>query len=226
MDTLVSATGVEKSFVLDSIRLEILRGVDLTVRAGEMAGILGASGAGKSTLLHVLGGLDKPTSGTVSVKGEDVFKLNDDKRSMFRCKNVGFVFQFHHLLPEFTAIENVLIPAMIAKTDQQEARDKAEDLLESVGLKDRMGHRPGKLSGGEQQRVAIVRALMNDPIALLADEPTGNLDEKTAAEVFALIVDLVKKRKIAGVIVTHNMKLAGLMDAAYELHEGRLVGRG
>jgi lipoprotein-releasing system ATP-binding protein len=225
MEIVLSASEVQKSYVADSIKLDILRGVDLKVRAGELVGIVGSSGAGKSTLLHVLGGLDKPTTGAISIKGEDIFSLNDDDRSRFRCKNIGFVFQFHHLLPEFTALENVLIPAMIAKKSPAEAREKAEGLLESIGLKERIKHRPGKLSGGEQQRVAIVRALMNDPLALLADEPTGNLDEKTAAEVFALLTELVKKRDVAGVIVTHNMKLAALLDVVYELHEGRLYGK-
>jgi len=224
METVIAAVGVKKSFVLDSIRLDILKGVDFTVRPGELAGVVGASGAGKSTLLHVLGGLDHPTSGSVTVNGADVFGLSDDERSLFRCKNIGFIFQFHHLLPEFTAVENVLIPAMIAKSPENEAREKAEGLLESVGLKDRLNHRPGKLSGGEQQRVAIVRALMNDPAVLMADEPTGNLDEKTAEEVFGLLRELVKKRGIGGVMVTHNMKLAGLLDSVYELHEGRLHG--
>ncbi|MBI3793512.1 MAG: ABC transporter ATP-binding protein [Nitrospinae bacterium] len=222
MGAVLSAVAVEKSFVAESRRLDILRGVDLVVKPGALAGIVGASGAGKSTLLHVFGGLDKPTSGTVAVNGENIFSLSDDDRSRFRGKNTGFVFQFHHLLPEFTALENIMIPTMIAKANPTTAREKAEGLLESVGLKDRIHHRPGKLSGGEQQRVAIVRALINDPTLFLADEPTGNLDERTAAEVFTMMAELVKKRQIAGVIVTHNMKLAGLLDAVYELHDGRL----
>lgn len=220
---MLSASGIEKSFTAPgAARLDILRGLDLTVQAGKLVGIVGASGTGKSTLLHILGGLDQPSAGTVAIGGQDIFGLDDNKRSLFRGNTIGFVFQFHHLLPEFSALENVVIPAMITKRDHAAARNKAEELFKSVGLSERMSHRPGKLSGGEQQRVAIIRALMNEPRLLLADEPTGNLDEHTAEEVFALIRGLVTEKNIASVIVTHNMKLAAMMDAVYELHEGRL----
>jgi len=222
----VAASGLEKSYTSDSVRLDILRGLDLETRPGELIGITGASGTGKSTLLHILGGLDKPNAGTVTINGQNLFALDDNRRSQYRGSTIGFVFQFHHLLPEFTALENVIIPAMIAKGDLKVARKKAEGLFSSVGLLKRMSHRPGKLSGGEQQRVAIIRALMNNPRVLLADEPTGNLDENTAEEVFLLIKGLVKEKNLASIIVTHNMKLVGLMDRVYELHEGRLHGRG
>ncbi|MBI5637875.1 MAG: ABC transporter ATP-binding protein [Nitrospinae bacterium] len=219
------AEGLARSYVFDSRRIEVLRGLDLAVRAGELAGVVGASGTGKSTLLHILGGLDRPDAGRVTVAGEDLFAMDDDRRSGMRGGNIGFVFQFHHLLPEFTALENVLMPAMIARHDPRLAREKAEGLFGAVGLSERMAHRPGKLSGGEQQRVAIIRALMNDPKALLADEPTGNLDETTAEEVFGLLKNMVKERGIAAVIVTHNMRLAAMMDTVYELHGGSLHGR-
>ncbi len=222
---MLAASDVARSYVFDSRRIEVLRGLDLTVCAGELAGVVGASGTGKSTLLHILGGLDRPDAGRVTIAGEDLFAMGDDRRSSVRGANIGFVFQFHHLLPEFTALENVLMPAMIARHDMQKAREKAESLFEAVGLLDRMMHRPGKLSGGEQQRVAIIRALINDPKALLADEPTGNLDETTSEEVFGLLKNMVKERSIAAVIVTHNMRLAATMDTVYEMHGGSLHGR-
>ncbi len=224
-NAIVSASGIGKSYATDSGHLDILRGLDLQVRPGELVGIVGASGTGKSTLLHILGGLDKPNTGTATINGQDIFALDDNRRSLYRGSNIGFVFQFHHLLPEFTAMENVIIPAMITGGDVKAARKKAEELFDSVGLLERTGHRPGKLSGGEQQRVALIRALMNNPRVLLADEPTGNLDEKTAEDVFLLIKGLVKDKSLASIIVTHNMKLAGMMDMVYELHDGRLHGR-
>ena len=222
---MLSAAGLARSYVFDSRRIEVLRGLDLAVRAGELAGVVGASGTGKSTLLHILGGLDRPDAGRVTIAGKDLFAMDDDRRSGMRGGNIGFVFQFHHLLPEFSALENVLMPAMIARRDMEQAREKAEGLFDAVGLSERMAHRPGKLSGGEQQRVAIIRALMNDPKALLADEPTGNLDETTAEEVFGLLKRMVKERGIAAVIVTHNMRLAAMMDTVYEMHGGSLHGR-
>lgn len=222
---MLSAAGLARSYIFDSRRIEVLRGLDLDVRAGELAGVVGASGTGKSTLLHILGGLDRPDAGRVTVAGEDLFAMDDDRRSGMRGGNIGFVFQFHHLLPEFSALENVLMPAMIARHGMEEAREKAGELFDAVGLSERMAHRPGKLSGGEQQRVAIIRALMNSPKALLADEPTGNLDEATAEEVFGLLKRMVKERGIAAVIVTHNMRLAAMMDTVYEMHGGKLHGR-
>ena len=199
-----------------------MRGVELDVRPGQLIGIVGASGTGKSTLLQIFGGLDKPSGGMVRIGGEDIFSLSDDNRSRMRSKKVGFVFQFHHLLPEFSALENVLIPAKIAGNDDNRTLQSAIKLFESIGMADRMEHRPGKLSGGEQQRAAIIRALINEPALLLADEPTGNLDEKTANDVFGVIKELIKERNLASIVVTHNMKLSEGMDAVYELREGRL----
>lgn len=218
----VKATNLERSFSFDSQHVGVLKGVDLSVQQGELVGVVGASGTGKSTLLQILGGLDRPTSGKVEINGHDIFSLSDDKRTILRGEKVGFVFQYHHLLPEFSAMENVLIPAKIGGKDEKKARRKAVELFESVGLAHRMEHRPGKLSGGEQQRTALIRALINEPILLLADEPTGNLDEKTADEVFRLISKLVKERNLASIVVTHNMRLAEKMDTVYELREGRL----
>jgi len=221
----LSASGVVRSFTFDSQKIDILRHVDLDVRPGDFIGVVGASGTGKSTLLQILGGLDRPTGGTVRLRGQDIYSLNDDERSTLRGDSVGFVFQYHHLLPEFSALENVLIPTKITGKNEQASRKKALELFKSVGLEHRLDHRPGKLSGGEQQRTALVRALINDPDILLADEPTGNLDEKTAEEVFGLIKKLVKERNLASVIVTHNMALTANMDVVYELHEGKLRKR-
>jgi len=220
--SVLQASGIKKSFSFDSRRIDVLRGVEIELRPGELIGIVGASGTGKSTLLQILGGLDKPTGGRVLINGEDIFSLSDDNRSRLRGGKIGFVFQFHHLLPEFSALENVLIPSKIAGADENAALKKAEQLFESVGMADRMEHRPGKLSGGEQQRAAIIRALANEPALLLADEPTGNLDEKTADEVFGVIRKLARERNLASIVVTHNMKLSEGMDAVYELREGRL----
>lgn len=225
MDVSVSAlkaSGIKKSFSFDSRRIDVLRGVDIELHPGQLIGIVGASGTGKSTLLQILGGLDKPNSGSVRVNGEDIFSLSDDNLSRLRGGEIGFVFQFHHLLPEFSALENVLIPSKIAGNDESVALKNAEKLFESVGMADRMEHRPGKLSGGEQQRAAIIRALINEPALLLADEPTGNLDEKTADELFGVIKEMVRERNLASIVVTHNTKLAEMMDAVYELREGRL----
>jgi len=218
----IQAKGLRRSFTMDRKKIDVLRGLDLTVRSGELLGIVGASGVGKSTLLHILGGLEQPSGGEVSIDGDDIYRLKDTSRSGVRGRKIGFVFQFHHLLPEFTALENVLIPAMIAGMEKSEALGRAEELFASIGLADRMDHRPGKLSGGEQQRTAMVRALINNPSVLLADEPTGNLDEKTAEDVFGMLRKLVKERNLASVIVTHNLRLAREMDRVYELHEGIL----
>ncbi len=225
MDVSVSAlqaSGITKSFSFDSRRIDVLTGVDIELRPGQLIGIVGVSGTGKSTLLHILGGLDKPNSGTVRIGGEDIYSLSDDNRSRLRGGKIGFVFQFHHLLPEFSALENVLIPAKIAGKNEKLALRNAMKLFESVGMSNRMEHRPGKLSGGEQQRTAIIRALINEPALLLADEPTGNLDEKTADDVFGVIKELISERNLASIVVTHNTKLSDGMDAVYELREGRL----
>ena len=219
----MKASDIKKNFSFDSRRIEILRGVGIAARPGEIIGIVGASGTGKTTLLQILGGLDSPNSGTVTIDGVDIFSLGDDDRSRLRGGKIGFVFQFHHLLPEFSALENVLIPSKIAGTNEADAEKRAKELFASVGMSDRMDHRPGKLSGGEQQRTAIIRALINEPALLLADEPTGNLDEGTAGEVFEVIKRFVRERSLAAIVVTHNLKLAEGVDTVYELHDGLLA---
>jgi lipoprotein-releasing system ATP-binding protein len=224
---IINAQNIRRSFTTEEKTIDILRGVDFAVKEGEIIGIVGASGSGKSTLLHILGGLDRPTGGSVAIDGEDFYTRNDEERSSVRGRKVGFVFQFHHLLSEFNALENVMIPAMIETRSGVDGaiRDRATELLTSVGLGDRLYHRPGKLSGGEQQRTALARALINKPSLLLADEPTGNLDEKTADGVFAILKNLAQEKKLATVVVTHNFRLAELMDSVYELHEGMLQAR-
>jgi lipoprotein-releasing system ATP-binding protein len=202
--------------------LEVLRDASLTVRAGEIVAIVGESGTGKSTLLHLLGALDRPSSGTVRLNGLDVFEKDDEALADFRNRSVGFVFQFHHLLPEFSALENVAMPALIGGTPMAKATPRARDLLRSLGLGARAGHRPAQLSGGEQQRVAVARALMNKPGLVLADEPTGNLDTKTAELLHDEIVRLARERTRAFVIVTHNPSLADRADRVLHLREGRL----
>jgi len=221
----LQAIGIARSFAQEGRKIEVLREIDLSVSQGEIVGITGASGTGKSTLLHVLGGLDKPDRGDVLIDGDSIAGLKDEKISAVRAEKIGFIFQFHHLLPEFTALENALLPAMIAGRNGAAARAKAESLFATVGLSDRLSHRPGKLSGGEQQRTALVRALMNDPLVLLADEPTGNLDEHTAEEVFGLMRRIAAENSVATVVVTHNLKLAEKMDTVYQLHEGILEKR-
>lgn len=224
---IINAQNIRRSFTTEDKTIDILSGVDLTVKEGEIIGIVGASGSGKSTLLHILGGLDRPSTGTVAIDGEDFYSRNDEARSNVRGRKVGFVFQFHHLLSEFNALENVMIPAMIENRSgvSDLIRDTATGLLKSVGLGERLDHRPGKLSGGEQQRTALARALINSPSVLLADEPTGNLDEKTADDVFTILKNLSKERSLATIVVTHNFRLAELMDSVYELHEGTLKVR-
>jgi len=219
------ADKLTKNFELDGNKIKVLSGADLTLTTGKTTGIVGASGTGKSTLLHILGGLDKPDSGTVMIGDDDIFQLSDTKLSKVRSLKIGFVFQFHHLLPEFSAIENALLPAMISGRDMKEAKKEAIELFDMVGLSERVNHRPGKLSGGEKQRSAIVRALVNSPQILLADEPTGNLDEETAGSVFKLLVNLTKEKKLATVIVTHNPFLAKSLDRKLELNAGLLTER-
>ena len=215
------AKGIEKSFNGKQL-LEVLKGVDLTVRQGEMVAIVGTSGTGKTTLLHILGALDRPTSGSLFYKGEDVFLKNDAELSLFRNKTVGFVFQFHHLLPEFTALENVMLPGLISALSKKEVAEKAYELLAKVGLDQRTNHKVGELSGGEQQRVALARALIMQPAFLLADEPTGNLDPKTGNKVFSLIQEINAAMGLSTVMVTHNHELAGKMDRCLTLSEGKL----
>jgi lipoprotein-releasing system ATP-binding protein len=203
--------------------LEILRGVDLRIERGEMVALVGPSGSGKSTLLHIAGLLEPPTEGRVLFDGRDCGPLSDAERTRIRREGIGFVYQFHHLLPEFTALENVMVPQLIRGLDKGEARDRARQLLELVGLGDRVEHRPARLSGGEQQRVAIVRAIANVPAVMLADEPTGNLDPQTSFDVFAQLRRIVEATRIAALVATHNMELARRMDRMVALDGGRLV---
>ena len=203
--------------------LEVIRGASLKVPAGELVGLIGPSGAGKSTLLHVAGLLELPDCGEVRVVGRNCGTMSDKDRTAVRRNEIGFVYQFHHLLSEFSALENVMLPQMIAGRPRGAARERAMELIESVGLHDRVNHRPARLSGGEQQRVAIVRALANRPRLLLADEPTGNLDSHAADDVFSLLIDFVRKSGLAAVIATHNLELAARMDRIVRLEEGALV---
>src|SRR3982751_518988 len=218
----VSARGIAKSYAVGGTVLQILRDLDLEVAPGEMVGIIGASGVGKSTLLHVLGGLDHPDRGEVTIGDANVTAMADADRVAFRNKRVGFVFQFHHLLPEFSAIENAEMPLRIARVPNGDARPRAEALLRRVGLGDRLTHRPGMLSGGEQQRVAVARALVMRPSVLLADEPTGDLDEATAESLHALLRDMHRDFGLTSIIATHNPRLAAACDRTLRLRDGRL----
>jgi len=203
--------------------LHVLKGADLDVYPGEIVGLIGPSGSGKSSLLHAAGLLEKPTGGRVVLEGTDVSKMGDGPRTRLRLHSIGFVYQFHHLLPEFTALDNVALPAMIAGAPRAEARERARELLDRMGLAERVDHQPAQLSGGEQQRVAIARALANRPRLLLADEPTGNLDPTTSGAVFQSLFDLVRVQGVAALIATHNMELGGYMDRVFALKDGRLV---
>jgi len=213
---------LERCFVQGEVELSILRGASLTLLPGEIIALTGPSGAGKSTLLHIAGLLERPDAGEVTVNGWNCGQLNDLDRTAMRRSELGFVYQFHHLLPEFTALENIVLPQMIAGKPQATARDRAMTLLGLVGLEDRAKHRPAELSGGEQQRIAIARALANEPRVLLADEPTGNLDEKTADRVFEFLQKAVQSIGVAALIATHNLDLASRMDRRVRLHEGVL----
>lgn len=204
------------------VALHVLRGIDLEVTPGELVTIVGASGAGKSTLLHILGGLDRPTEGTVYWDDKDIFSLNDEQLPLLRAKDVGFVFQFHHLLPEFSALENVAIPAMIAGKSLRQAQDRAREILERVGLSDRMEHKPSELSGGEQQRVAVARALTNRPRIVLADEPSGNLDSENARQLHDLLLGLNQSEGQTLVVVTHNEELSRRSHRILRMADGML----
>ena len=203
-------------------RLEVLRGIDLRIAPGEIVALVGPSGAGKSTLLHIAGLLEAPDAGRVIIGGQDCSDLGDHERTLARRQKLGFVYQFHHLLPEFTALENVMLPQMIRGLGQRQARDRSSELLRMVGLSERQGHRPAKLSGGEQQRVAIARAIANVPQLLLADEPTGNLDPDTAALVFEQLRGIAKGAQLAALVATHNLDLAARMDRTLTLRDGHL----
>lgn len=216
---MISAENLTKSYG----NLNVLKGVSLTISKGEFITIVGASGAGKSTLLHILGTLDRPDKGKLNIAETDVFKMNDKQLSAFRNKHIGFVFQFHHLLPEFTAIENVCIPAFIAKTNKNDAEKRAAELLDFLGLKDRLHHKPSELSGGEQQRVAVARALINNPSVVFADEPSGNLDSANAKDLHQLFFKLREQMNQTFVIVTHNEELANMADRKLVMKDGNLT---
>jgi lipoprotein-releasing system ATP-binding protein len=217
------ATAVEKSYLVGTTRLPVLKGLDVSLEKGEMVAVVGASGVGKSTLLHVLGGLDAADAGTIRIGETDLTQLSDAEVVAFRNQNVGFVFQFHHLLPEFTALENAEMPMRIARRPLAEGRRRAEELLRRVGLGERLSHRPGMMSGGEQQRVAIARALIMNPAILLADEPTGDLDEHTADTLHTLLRDMHREHGLTSLIATHNPRLAAACDRVLRLADGRLT---
>jgi lipoprotein-releasing system ATP-binding protein len=217
--------GVVRTFRQAGEELPVLRGANLTLRPGEIVALVGPSGAGKSTLLHVAGLLERPDGGEVWIGGKECGRMSDGQRTEIRRTQLGFVYQFHHLLPEFSALENVVLPQMIAGVPKAKARARARDLLAMVGLAKRQEHRPARLSGGEQQRVAIVRALANDPKVLLGDEPTGNLDIHTGEEVMGALVDIVRRTRLAALIATHNVELARRMDRIVALEDGHLVER-
>jgi lipoprotein-releasing system ATP-binding protein len=221
-NTLIETRNLSKCFNEGELLVEVLKGIDFTIESNQSVAIIGTSGSGKSTLLHILGGLDTPDKGEVLINNEDMGKLNDKQRGDLRNQYLGFVYQFHHLLAEFTALENVAMPLLIRRVDKKEALDKALNLLNKVGLSKRAQHKPGELSGGERQRAAIARALVTEPSCILADEPTGNLDEKTADQVFDLILELNQSLSTSLIMVTHNMELSRRANRVLELKEGLL----
>ena len=224
-DAALDLVRVVRTFRQGGETVEVLRGVNLRVNAGEIVALVGPSGAGKSTLLHLAGLLEAPDTGMVRIAGEDTGGMNDDARTRMRRNNIGFVYQYHHLLPEFSALENIVVPQIIAGLGRRKARGRAMELLGALGLADRAKHRPGMLSGGEQQRVAIARALANAPRILLADEPTGNLDPETADKVFAVLLQLTRGAGLAALVATHNRDLASRMDRTLMLDQGAVTER-
>lgn len=224
MRALIQAQNIFKSFGMGTKRLEVLKGIHLVFSQGEKAAIVGASGVGKTTLLHILGALDRPTSGKVLYEGKDIYALESKHLALFRNREIGFVFQFHHLLPEFNALENTMMPCLIRRLTKEESASRAEAILSLVGLKERLLHKPGELSGGEQQRVAVARALVLEPKVLLADEPTGNLDGKTGESVFDLLLEINRIKGVTLIVVTHNLQLAEKLSRQIRLVDGKGLG--
>lgn len=222
-ESYIQLKNLSKSFHKGETEITVLKDLNLEIGQGEMIALLGVSGAGKSTLLHIMGGLERPSFGNVIYGGRDIYSMGDNTLSDFRNSEIGFVFQSHHLLPEFSALENVMMPALIARMKREEALALARKLLEEVGLSERISHKPGELSGGEQQRVALARALVLSPDVLLADEPTGNLDSRTGEEVFSLMVEMNRSMGLTFVMVTHNEKLAEKVDRQIRVQDGRII---
>ena len=219
-DIILKVKNLTRTYIEDKVSTAVLKGINLEIEEGKITAITGKSGSGKSTLLHILGTLDKPTSGEIIFKGKDLTNLTNDAKAAFRNKNLGFIYQFHYLLGDFTALENVMLPSLIGGRSEKEAKEKALKILEQVGLKDRVDFHPGELSGGQRQRVAIARALCHDPDLILADEPTGNLDATNAASVFELFSSLVKEKKTTVIMVTHDETLATLCDRKVVIKDG------
>jgi lipoprotein-releasing system ATP-binding protein len=220
---LIQARNLVKTFVSNGNQVEVLNGVDLDIFSGESLAIVGASGVGKSTLLHIIGTLERPTAGKIFWYEEEVFALNDEQLAAFRNRKIGFIFQFHHLLPEFNALENVMLPGLIARLPKSESKDRAEAILVQVGLRDRLQHRVGALSGGEQQRVAVARALVMEPDVLLADEPTGNLDPRIGRQIHELLIRLNQEKGLTTIVVTHNLELADLLTYQLTIKDGKVI---
>lgn len=225
-DIILNSQKLSKSYNDGTSKVDVLKGIDLSIAKGDRVAIIGPSGSGKSTLMHLLGGLDKPTSGEVCINEVNWQKISEKQRCQLRNERLGFIYQFHHLLPEFTALENVAMPLIISGMETKKAEQQASEMLESVGLKPRVEHKPAQLSGGERQRVAIARALVHQPHCVLADEPTGNLDQTTAGKVFELMLELNRQMNTALVIVTHDLQIAKRMDRVLVLHEGTLSVQG
>ena len=224
-EILIDAVDIHKTYSGKTEPVHVLKGINITIHKDDFTAIVGASGSGKSTLLHILGGLDRPDQGTVQFRDSDLSRMNDESLAGFRNRNIGFVFQFHHLLPEFSALENIFMPGLIAGKTMSFIRERAEHLLELTGLTDRMDHRPSELSGGEQQRVAVARALMNEPEIIMADEPTGNLDEKNTEKLLSLLIDLKARENSAIVLITHDHRLAEVTSQVHELNDGLLMAK-